>query len=189
MTAEHAAREGDTRERMLDAVEHLMVAGGYAAVTYRAVAAEVGVTAGSVQYWFPTLDDLFTAAIRRRIDENLGRLQTALGASDNPLRVLWDYSTSEASRRITTEFMALANHRKSIKTEIHDVTARVRDLEFAALADLSNDTTLSLELSPRALIFLMTAIPKLLQLEQLVDIDHGHSEIVAAIERYLDSRD
>src|SRR5262249_7375273 len=54
------------RDELLDAVERLMVREGYAAVTYRAVAAKAGVTAGLVQYYFPTLDDLFTAAIRRR---------------------------------------------------------------------------------------------------------------------------
>ena len=51
---------------------------GYAAVTYRALAAKAGVTPALVQYYFPTLDDVFTAAIRRSFDRNIGRLTEAL---------------------------------------------------------------------------------------------------------------
>lgn len=40
---------------------------GYAAVTYRALAAEAGVTPALVQYYFPALDDLLVATIRRRV--------------------------------------------------------------------------------------------------------------------------
>ena len=66
------AETSKTRDRLLDSVERLMVKDGYAAVTYRAVAAKAGVTSGLVQYYFPALDDLFVAAIRRRSEQNLG---------------------------------------------------------------------------------------------------------------------
>jgi len=179
--------EPDTRERMLDAVEKLMVTGGYPAVTYRAVAAEVGVTGGSVQYYFPTLDDLLTAAIRRRVDQNVARLADALDDATNPLRVLWDYSSGEAQQAITHEFMALANHRKSIKAEIGEGVRRVRDLEFAAL-DGAGPPGTELALSRRAMVFLVTGIPKLLQMEGDVGIDHGHAEIVAELEQWIDAQ-
>ena len=104
-----------------------MVREGYAAVTYRAVAAKAGVTSGLVQYYFPTLDDLFIAAIRRRSEQNLQRLAAALEARpDEPLRVLWEYSQEESTAALTTEFLALGNHRKSIASEIAEVTEQVR---------------------------------------------------------------
>jgi len=79
-----------TRQGLLDSVERLMLDDGYAAVTYRAVAAKAGVTPALVQYYFPTLDDLFVATIRRRSEQNLGRLQKALRRGNkHPLRVLW----------------------------------------------------------------------------------------------------
>ena len=67
-----------TRDLLLDCVERLMVKKGYAAVTYRAVAAAAGVTPGLLQYHFPSLDDLFMAVIRRRSEQNVERLTKAL---------------------------------------------------------------------------------------------------------------
>lgn len=176
-----------TRRRLLDCVERLMATRGYAGVTYRAVAAEAGVTAGLVQYYFPTLDDLLVAAIRRRSEENLERLQAKL-ERDEALRALWSFSTTEAETAIMTEFLALANHRTSIRSEVGEVTRRVREVEFSALDGARADATITLELSPRALVFLVTAIPKLLQLEQAAGVTHGHDEIVEAIERHLARR-
>lgn len=159
---------------------------GYASVTYRAVAAKAGVTPALVQYYFPTLDDLFVATIRRRGDQNLQRLENALRrGTKHPVRVLWEYSNKEATASLTTEFMALGNHRKSIRSEITEVTDRVRKLQFDALEDHAKDESIHLELTPEALIFLVTAIPKLLQLEQAVGIDAGHAEIVDVIEAHL----
>ena len=111
-----------------------MLETGYAAVTYRAVAAKAGVTPGLVQYYFPTLDDLFVAAIRRRSEQNLERLADALRThADQPLRVLWEYSRDESTSALTTEFLALGNHRKSIGSEIAEVTEEVRRLQLDAL--------------------------------------------------------
>jgi TetR/AcrR family transcriptional regulator, transcriptional repressor for nem operon len=175
-----------TRKKLLDTVERLMLEEGYAAVSYRAVAKRAGVTSGLVQYYFPALDDLFVATIRRRSEENLARLQEALASGEHPLRVLWEYSNNEATAALTTEFMALGNHRKSIRAEITEVGKQVRKLQFDVLADQPEESLLHLELSPDALIFLVTAIPKLLQLEEGVGIDAGHAEIVRVIERHLD---
>jgi len=184
-TARRVGKETSaTRQTLLDAVEHLMLEEGYAAVSYRAVAARADVTSGLVQYYFPTLDDLFVATIRRRGEENLARLAAALDGADHPLRVLWEYSNNEATAALTTEFIALGNHRKSIRAEITEVTAQVRKLQFDVLAGLP-ETALRLELDPEALLFLVTAVPKMLLLEEGVGIDAGHAAIVAAIEEHL----
>ena len=78
------AETSKTRYLLLDCVERLMLETGYAGVTYRALAAKAGVTAGLVQYYFPTLDDLFVAAIRRRSEQNLERLAEALRTNAGP---------------------------------------------------------------------------------------------------------
>jgi AcrR family transcriptional regulator len=183
-TARRVGKETSaTRQTLLDAVEQLMLDKGYAAVTYRAVAARADVTSGLVQYYFPTLDDLFVATIRRRGEENLARLTAALDGAEDPLRVLWEHSSNEATAALTAEFMALGNHRKSIRAEITDVTSQVRKLQFDVLAGLPPVTRL--DLSPEALLYLVTAIPKLLLLEEGVGIDAGHAAIVAAIEEHL----
>src|SRR3954464_5702762 len=118
------------RDELLDCVERLMVREGCAAVAYRAVATKAGVTSGLVQYYFPTLDDLFVAAIRRRAEQNVNRPAKALEErSEDPLRMLWEYSRDEATAALTTEFLALGNHRKSIQTEIAEVTEKVRRIQ------------------------------------------------------------
>jgi AcrR family transcriptional regulator len=177
-----------TRERVLDSVERLMLDTGYAGVTYRAVAAKAGVTPSLIQYYFPTLDELFVAAIRRRVDDNLDRLVESLQSrADEPLRVLWEFSRDEATAALMTEFAALGNHRKSISAVIGEVTEAVRRVQLDALttkwgAGGPPDT----ELSPGALLFLITGIPKMINLESGVGVSTTHAEVVEAFERYLD---
>ena len=175
------------RDELLDCVERLMAREGYAAVTYRAVAAKAEVTPGLVQYYFPTLDDLFKAAIRRRSEQNLQRLAAALEARpDEPLRVLWEYSQEESTAALTTEFLALGNHRKSIASEIAEVTEAVRRLQVEAIGSHVPDGGFDLEgLSPAALLFLVTGIPKLMRLEQGVGLSSTHDEVVHFFETYL----
>ncbi len=72
------AETSKTRDALLDCVETMMLEEGYASVTYRAVAAKAGVTPSLVQYYFPTLDDIFLAAIRRYSDRNLELLRRGL---------------------------------------------------------------------------------------------------------------
>jgi TetR/AcrR family transcriptional repressor of nem operon len=183
------AETSPTRDVLLDCVERLMVEEGYAAVTYRAVAARAGVTGGLVQYYFPTLDDLFVAAIRRRSEQNLERLTAALRARPGePLRVLWGYSRDESTAALTTEFLALGNHRKSIRSEIAEVTEQVRRIQLDALDKAQRENPLGDgDLSPAALLFLITGVPKLIRLEKGVGASTAHADVVEVFERYLDS--
>lgn len=177
------------RDELLDCVERLMAREGYAAVTYRAVAAKAEVTPGLVQYYFPTLDDLFTAAIRRRSEQNLHRLAAALEARpEEPLRILWEYSQEESTSALTTEFLALGNHRKSIAAQIAEVSEQVRRLQAGAIARHVPAGGIDLEgLSAAALLFLVTGIPKLLRLERGVGLTATHKEVVRFFESFLDA--
>jgi TetR/AcrR family transcriptional regulator, transcriptional repressor for nem operon len=181
------AETSKKRDELLDCVERLMLAKGYAAVTYRAVAAAAEVTAGLVQYYFPTLDDLFIAAIRRRSDQNLLRLKEALDAEpDQPLHVLWDYSQEESSAALTTEFLALGNHRKSIASVIAQVSEEVRQVQTDALARVAPENGFDITgLSPDALLFLVTGVPKLIRLEASVGLDAAHAQVRKSFETYL----
>ena len=53
------AETSKTRDALLDCVEKMMLEEGYPSVTYRALAAKAGVTPSLVQYYFPSLDDIF----------------------------------------------------------------------------------------------------------------------------------
>lgn len=184
------AETSKTRDALLDCVERLMSEEGYASVTYRAVAAKAGVTPSLVQYYFPTLDDIFVATIRRSTDRNIARLTQALQERpDDPLRVLWQYSWAEATGALITEFMALGNHRKSIRAEIAEVTERVRRVQLDALERrFTKGVTLPEgHLSPGALLLLITGIPKFLNLEEGIGVETAHGEVVEAFERYLEA--
>lgn len=182
------AKTSKTRDLLLDCVERLMLEKGYAGVSYRAVAARAEVTPGLVQYYFPTLDDLYVAVIRRRGEENLARLTESLQTrSDEPLRVLWEFSLEESTAAITSEFLALGNHRKSIRSEIASVTERVRELQLRAVeAKYGLDGIGDGTFSTRAFVFVLTGIPKLVRLEDSVGASTAHADALTGFEQLLD---
>jgi AcrR family transcriptional regulator len=122
----------ETRAQLVEVTERLMVREGYAAVTSRRVAIEAGVTGPLVHYYFPTLDDLFIAVLRRRAEQQAQR-QERIMAGDEPLRALWRFHHDPRAAHFLTEFIALANHRKSIRGELAAVAERFRETEIAAI--------------------------------------------------------
>jgi len=183
------AKTSKTRDALLDCVEAMMLQDGYASISYRTLAAEAGVTASLVQYYFPALDDIFLAAIRRYSERNLELLSEGLeDRSEDPLHAMWEYSWDEAAAALTTEFIALANHRKSIRSEIANVTERMRTLQVDALKDrYGPDARIAGDLSLGAVVLLTTGIPKFLSLEQGVGVNSAHADVIKAFEQYLDA--
>jgi AcrR family transcriptional regulator len=183
------AETSKTRDALLNSVEKLMLEEGYAAVSYRALAAKAGVTASLVQYYFPSLDDIFVAAIRRYSERNLRHLTEALERrADDPLRAVWECSWEEATGALMTEFMALGNHRKSIRNEIAAVTESVRKVQLDALVAKFGENARPIgDLSLPALQLLMSGLPKLLNLEAGVGVQSAHTEVTEAFERYIDA--
>ena len=168
---------------MLNSVELLMMEEGYASVTFRAVAARAGVTAGLVQYYFPSLDDLFKAAILRRAEQNVERLREALASRPRqPLRVLWEFSRDEAATTLVMEYMALANHRKTVSPAIAEALNAVREVQLDALRDHAKRRAVD----PAVLTFVVNGIPKMIGLEASIGVTSTHADVVAAWERYLD---
>ncbi|WP_068036309.1 TetR/AcrR family transcriptional regulator [Nocardia speluncae] len=176
-----------TRGVLLDCVEQLMLEEGYAAVTFRAVAAKAGVTPSLVQYYFRTLDGIFLAAIRRYTERNIRHLTEALAVPPGQRpRILWDYSRTEAASALTTEFMALGNHRESVRAEIAEATERVRKLQLDALSQGADGLRfLDRKLTPGGLLLLITGIPKYLALEEGIGVRTAHQELVDAFEEFL----
>lgn len=183
------AATSKTRDTLLDQVEKMMLAEGYASVSYRALAAAAGVTPSLVQYYFPTLDDIFVSAIRRYSDRSQQHLAKILESrTADPLRALWEFSRKEASSALITEFLALGNHRKSIRAEIAEVTERSRKLQVDALvAKFGKDARPGGHFSLPALQLLISGLPKFLNLEEGVGVKTAHREVTTAFEQYLDS--
>lgn len=183
------AENSKTREALLDSVGQLLLEEGYAGVSYRALAAKAGVTPSLVQYYFPSLDSLFVAMIRRLIDGDIDRWNEALqNRPDEPLRVLWEYSGSETADAMSMELMALANHRPALRAELAEGTQRIRQVQLDALhAKYGDGPFLDNRFSPEAMVVLLTSMPKYLSLEVGILVKMGHKPVIAAFEDYLNS--
>ena len=183
------AESSKTRQAILDCVERLLLESGYTGVTYRALAAEADVTPSLVQYYFPSLDSLFVAMVRRLVERDVDRWNDALERRpDEPLRVLWEYSFGEAAGAMSTELMALGNRRPALRAEISEGTERIRKAQFEALTAKYGDAAfLDDRFSSEAMVLLLTGIPKYLSLEDGINVDMAHRELINAFENYLES--
>ncbi|MEU1984570.1 TetR/AcrR family transcriptional regulator [Nocardia sp. NPDC019395] len=168
------------------ATRRLMLAQGYAAITYRGVATEAGVTPGLVQYHFPLLDQLFEAVLATGTDRLVERLGRA-AESEQPLRAVWAYASDPAGTALLLEFMALARHRKSIAPALGAGGERLRKALLAALEPtLRRYRFGGHDVPASAIVFLMSAIPRMIHLEESLGTFTGHVEVVDLIEKYLD---
>jgi AcrR family transcriptional regulator len=173
------------RRAILDSALQLMLDEGYAAVTYRGVAARAEVTPGLVQYYFPSLDELFIALLRENTDRIVERLAET-SAADQPLRAVWEYASDRTGTALLMEFMALANHRKAIAPVIGEGGERVRQAQLAAISSAWDRYALGDMISPAALLFLMSSVPRMIRLEEGFGTSTGHAETIALVEEFLD---
>ncbi len=175
--------DSKTRAQLLDAAERLLVEQGYAAVTSRRVAATAGLKPQLVHYYFRTMDDLFLEVFRRRADENFARYEKAV-AEDASLHVLWQMNAEPRGAAFLIEFVALANHRKTIRAEIAGYAERWRDLQLGALTTALEAVGVTADvLPPDAALLLMTGVANVLAIEQSLGVTTGHDATVTFIER------
>lgn len=189
MAAPRKPRTADTgaRHRLIEATAKLMRDEGYAAATSRRVAAEAGVKQALVYYYFPTMDDLFVEVLRAGADASLERMRTTL-TSDDPLRALWALNSEPRLTGLNTEFMALANHRKAIRTELRAYAERVRDIETAAVTVALRARGVDLaKYPPVAVSMLIAQTARSLCNEDAVGVTLGHAELRALVESLLDA--
>jgi AcrR family transcriptional regulator len=177
-----------TRAAIVESTEQQMLEEGYASVTYRSVAARAGVTAGLVQYYFPTLDDLFLAVLRHGTDRIVDDIPRVFD-TDQPLRAIWKYVSHPTGAALIMEFMALANHRKKIWSELGAGGERVRKAQLRALADWQqkHGRVLEPDLPPAALLFMLTAVGRMARLEEAFGTHTGHDEAITIVMRFLAS--
>jgi TetR/AcrR family transcriptional regulator len=177
----------DAKNRMvlLDAAEALMRDEGYAAVTSRRVADQAGLKPQLVHYYFRTMDDLFLELFRRGAEQMLQYHQGALKARQ-PLWALWELTTDAAGTAMTMEFIALANHRKVLRTEIARYADLFRVEQIKALTSAIERYDIPFGDDPPAvLVVLMTGATRLLVQEQMLGMVTGHDETVLFARKWL----
>jgi AcrR family transcriptional regulator len=180
------AADSKSRALLLDAAEQLLIEDGYAAVTSRRVAAKAGLKPQLVHYYFRTMDDLFLEVFRRRADENLARFNREI-ATDGSLRNLWRLNSDTGGAAFSIEFVALANHRKAIRSEIATYAERFRAAQADALAAaLERSGVTESEMPPVVALLLMTGLTQVMALERGLGVTSGHDTARAFIERAVE---
>ncbi|MBU9765325.1 TetR/AcrR family transcriptional regulator [Mycobacterium sp. TNTM28] len=180
-----SGRDSTTRRALIRATAQVMLEEGYAAATSRRVAARAGVKPALVHYYFPSMDDLFVAVLQAGAESNLSTQQTAFD-EDAPLHALWDLNNAQGAA-LWMEFMALANHRKAIRSEIAGYADRFRDLEESAMtAALQAHGVDTDEFPPVVMSMLVASLARILVLEQGLGISRGHAQAQDFVRRYLD---
>jgi TetR/AcrR family transcriptional regulator len=180
------AESSETRAALLDATERLMLEEGYAAVSSRRIAQRAGLKPQLVHYYFRTMDDLVLAAFRRRAEEGLERQVQAI-SSDQPLRALWALSDDPTGTALMMEFAALANHRKSVRSEIARYGELFRRRQTEVLTRVMAEQGIDAELFPPVMVMvLITGVSQILVQEEALGMTAGHEETRAVMEHFLD---
>ena len=177
-------RDSGVRDKILDATAEIMLEEGYAAATSRRVAEKVGVQRAAVYYYFPSMDDLFLALLRRGTDATLAAQRQAL-ASDTPLQALWDLTVDPRGGGLLMEFMALGNHRKDIRAELAAGAEKFREAQVAALTFILRDHPGESTLPPEVVSVLIAALGRLIVLESAIGITTGHQRTLQLVHQYL----
>lgn len=178
-------RESATRTALIEATAQIMLEEGYAAATSRRVAAKAGVKPALVHYYFPSMDDLFLAVLRAGAETNLARQQEAV-AADQPLHALWRLNSTHGAR-LFMEFMALANHRKAIRSEIAAYAERFGGTEESVVVAAMKAHGADVEAFPPVVMsMIVTSLARIVLLERGLGITRGHAEAEEFIGRYLD---
>jgi AcrR family transcriptional regulator len=183
-----AAKGGDggARELLINATAQIMRDEGYAAATSRRVAALAGVKPALVYYYFDTMDDLFVAVLRAGAEASLDEMRRAL-TDDDPLRALWLINSDARRTGLNTEFMALANHRKAIGSELRAYAERVRDIETAAATVALRAHGVDLQEYPPVVVsMLLTQMARSMCNEVAIGVTDGHRELQTFVDRLLE---
>jgi AcrR family transcriptional regulator len=173
-----------TRTALLDAAQALMLEEGYAAVSSRRIANRAGLP-NAIHYYFETMDELFIELFKRGAARSLAR-QEVVFASPQPLWAFWDLLLDRSNGDLNSEFIALANHRKAIRSEIAESSRTFRRGQLAALAGVIEASKSSnASRSPEAVVLLLSAVSRFLITENAFDLDTGHAEVIAFVEHSI----
>ncbi len=179
------AENSATRALILVAAENLIRDEGYGAVSSRRVAAMAGLKPSLVHYYFPTTDDLLLAVHRRGAEVSDAMLEKAL-KSDDPLRGLWEFFADTSRTTLILEFMALANHRESIRVEMVRHSELMRERQAAVIARLLGKKLARPDGCPPAgLTLVLAGIGRALVMEGGLGVTMGHDEARAFVEHWL----
>lgn len=132
----------ERRRRIADALLRIAARRGLESVSLRHVADEAGVSAGMVQHYFRTKDEMMTFAfevVRERVEarvEDVGTSPSPVALARAILTQLLPYDRRRRDEaRVTLAFMAYAAVHPPIAKRLRDDNARLRSLVAGLIAD------------------------------------------------------
>jgi len=108
--------------------------------------------------------------------------------SEDPLRELLKLYSDAGAAKLQIEFLALLNHRKEVSHEAVRNSEHMRALEAEAIARILSDTGLDARDYPSTgLAVILSAIGRIIAIEETVGISFGHAEAVTILEHVITS--
>lgn len=187
----------EVRDAFLDAAERLLVEGGYASITTRKLAAEAGVNAGTVHYYFDSMEDLFLQVLER-FTAQLTKRQRAMYESSGPFVEKWrtamgayfEADLAAGYPKIWFELEAMAWNRPEMRERLEAVyeewNALLVDAFSEAMVAYGVDTD---AFPPAAVVALVRQFNRGMQLERLLGVTTGHAELLDLLGRLLGQLD
>lgn len=180
------SKTAENRELLLEAAEQIMVDEGYAALSARNVANRAGLKVPLLYYYFQDMDDLILELARRNARRRLERLVKALASAD-PLRSIWVMNRESTSAIFTTELVALANHRASIRDEIVAMAREFRTLQIQALTQIFNERNIDTDqVPPAALVAIVGALSRAMAQDLALGVTEGYDQALNLVEAGLE---
>jgi len=176
----------ETRSLILDVAGRIMVEEGYAAVTTRRIAKELGQTSALIHYYYPTVDDLFVALHAKLMDTQVEISRTAAQASD-PLREFWRQHAYPPLAALGLEFLGVTNHRKNIAGKIVAEARASRDEQMRLMesCNVVRKPLPGLE-SPVGVTQVLVALARMVVNQETIGLKYGHDDIERFAEWLID---
>jgi AcrR family transcriptional regulator len=187
MEARSAPRAA-AEEAFLDAAERLLVGVGYAGITTRRLAEEAGVNHGLVHYYFGSIENLLVRVLERFTARLIVR-QRELYAQDLPFIEKWRQAMRYLAedrpyQKVWLELTALSWNRPELRERIARVDEQWRAVLGEAFEQAQREY--AIDMPKEALVSLVMTFNLGIIVEELTDIQTGHSELLDWIERWLD---
>jgi TetR/AcrR family transcriptional repressor of nem operon len=132
--------QADTREQIMTAARAMVQARGYNALSFRDLAASVGVKSASVHYHFPTKGDLAAALARRYTEDGMAYLEAVLAEGSDYRECLASYvaifrrALEDGNRMCLCGIMAAEN--EDLPAAVRAEVATFTNMNVAWLTDL-----------------------------------------------------
>ncbi len=179
----------ERRKQILDATLRLVARDGFASVTLRDVAAEVGVVHGLIRHYFPTREQLVAEAFDAAVSAELA-LDEEIAETSEPMAALADWLTStppehyfvwidawsEAARNPHLK-AALVRHHRDCERRLARIITRLVEAGRATSADPAFDA--------RLLTALIDGIAVQLHVIELIDRHAADATVFSAAETRL----